>query len=511
MYRKCRKTCNLCPTPPTQPPTTGCKDDDKLCSFYKHQGYCIEGRAPLYKAVCRKTCGDCGCKDVDDEFSCRLSKQYGECNDGWNPILCRKTCGFCTTTSNSTSKPFTPIASSISFASKMSTVPTRSFVMSSRFETLKPSRSAIVSLSSVFQSNTSSRVISGSASLQQSQSLSRFVQSTVSGFPSMSFAPSRNSSSQTMIFTSLVSSIKPTQSFGFKSTDILATMKFDSKSTIAIQESEMFSSPMVKPSKSTPVIPSSSRSFTTSPPVKDDCGLPSTRGRVIGGIDSVRGQWPWQAAIYIDNVFQCGGTLIKPNWVVTAAHCISLSDVASYKVVLGDNDRSVVSFKEKHFFVDRIVEHPQFDNMANDIALIKLSVPVRLNSYIKTICLPKEDEEVPIGSKCFTTGWGVLDQDLYSMKLKYGNLKVISNKDCNENNSKYNTISKGMVCATNSNEITTTCHGDSGGPLACQNMNGRWYLHGTTTWGSPTCNAKDAYSVFTRITEYSKWINNIIN
>lgn len=134
--------------------------------------------------------------------------------------------------------------------------------MSSSFETFTPSRSAIVSLSSVFQS---SNVISGSASQQQSQSLSRFIQSTVSKLASMSFAPSRTSNSQT-----IVSSIKPSQSFGFKSTDILATMKFNSKSTIAIQKSEMFNSPMVTPSKSTPVIPSSSRSFTTSPPLKGE-------------------------------------------------------------------------------------------------------------------------------------------------------------------------------------------------------------------------------------------------
>ena len=43
--------------------------------------------------------------------------------------------------------------------------------------------------------------------------------------------------------------------------------------------------------------------------------------RITGGQDAVCGQFPWQAAIIIDNRFFCGGSLISDQWVLTAAHC----------------------------------------------------------------------------------------------------------------------------------------------------------------------------------------------
>jgi len=43
--------------------------------------------------------------------------------------------------------------------------------------------------------------------------------------------------------------------------------------------------------------------------------------QIVGGNDAVVGQWPWQAFIYMDNSALCGGSLIMPNWILTAAHC----------------------------------------------------------------------------------------------------------------------------------------------------------------------------------------------
>jgi len=43
--------------------------------------------------------------------------------------------------------------------------------------------------------------------------------------------------------------------------------------------------------------------------------------QIVGGVDASLGQFPWQAFIYIDNAYLCGGSLILANWVMTAAHC----------------------------------------------------------------------------------------------------------------------------------------------------------------------------------------------
>lgn len=44
-------------------------------------------------------------------------------------------------------------------------------------------------------------------------------------------------------------------------------------------------------------------------------------GRVVGGDGAAAGAWPWQAALYRDGDFQCGGTLVHAQWLLSASHC----------------------------------------------------------------------------------------------------------------------------------------------------------------------------------------------
>ena len=44
--------------------------------------------------------------------------------------------------------------------------------------------------------------------------------------------------------------------------------------------------------------------------------------RVVGGRDAKHGAWPWQAAIYVNGSFRCGGVFINEDWVLTVAHCV---------------------------------------------------------------------------------------------------------------------------------------------------------------------------------------------
>lgn len=58
-------------------------------------------------------------------------------------------------------------------------------------------------------------------------------------------------------------------------------------------------------------------------------------GRVIAGEDSKQGQWPWQVAMQKYGRFFCGGSLIAPEWVLTAAHCVQQTSESSLKIVAG--------------------------------------------------------------------------------------------------------------------------------------------------------------------------------
>lgn len=135
------------------------------------------------------------------------------------------------------------------------------------------------------------------------------------------------------------------------------------------------------------------------------CGKSSAAGsRVIGGTDAAPGEWPWQAKLRTkDSGFTCGGSLITPTWVMTAAHCVSSSDDPSvYSVTMGDLNREISEGTEQEFSVKRVVVHPEYNSpiaINNDIALLQLTRSANKTSFVNTVCLPDESEVVPVGTK----------------------------------------------------------------------------------------------------------------
>lgn len=112
------------------------------------------------------------------------------------------------------------------------------------------------------------------------------------------------------------------------------------------------------------------------------------------------------------NVFQCGGTLIDSQYVVTVAHCVAKfanAGATNLKVRLGEWDTAHTKefYPHADYDVIDIVIHPNFQNRSlwNDIALLKLNQIVEFRPNIDTVCLPGADE-VFDGQQCITTGWG---------------------------------------------------------------------------------------------------------
>ena len=141
------------------------------------------------------------------------------------------------------------------------------------------------------------------------------------------------------------------------------------------------------------------------------CGIRRVpQSRVIGGQDAAKGAWPWQAGIYRRDYFICGGTLIAPNWVLTAAHCVvsggSVASASDFEVVVGDLHREINDTTEQRHQVDLIIAHPNYDGSSinNDIALMKLKTPVMINNHVLTACIPNKTDVIPVGSQCFITG-----------------------------------------------------------------------------------------------------------
>jgi len=267
--------------------------------------------------------------------------------------------------------------------------------------------------------------------------------------------------------------------------------------------------PVTASTKSTAV---NTQTYPTQAP--GSCGISSIKtGRVIAGEDSKEGQWPWQIAMYKNGRFSCGGSLITPQWIVTAAHCVQRTPASIVTVVLGDLNRASTSGHEQKIQVSKIIYHPRYGRLNYDIALLKLSKPAALNNHVKTVCLPRQGEEVPVGSKCFISGWGKTKHPGGSVsKLQHASLTIMSKSDCSKTNSKTVPITDQMVCAKNKSPARQSgCHGDSGGPFVCQQKSGSWTLHGAVSWGSRYCDIRDAATVFARISNLRQWIDSTMS
>ncbi|WP_128434779.1 trypsin-like serine protease [Streptomyces cyaneus] len=243
---------------------------------------------------------------------------------------------------------------------------------------------------------------------------------------------------------------------------------------------------------------------------------------VIGGTETTITSAPWMAQLWYyddqgtadeadDLGFFCGGAVVAPTKILTAAHCVKGYDWHGYGAVVtgtaqlpttddaGNTDLHGGTVTLPH----RQWNHPSYSatTIDNDIAVITLANPVQATPIRMTTS--GDTASYAAGTSAKVYGWGRTSsttQDV-SETLKTATLPVQSDSTCagyyGSEFIKGHMVCAGQPASGSDSGTTSACNGDSGGPLV---VNGR--IVGVVSWGVQDCVAKGAYSVFAKVSSY---------
>ena len=222
--------------------------------------------------------------------------------------------------------------------------------------------------------------------------------------------------------------------------------------------------------------------------------------RIVGGQDAGNMDNPFQVALLrkstADNQAAqfCGGSLVRSNFVVTAAHCSDFIEASEVQVLTGTRKLDGTGDRRD---VVRITIHPSWNpsTFDNDVAVWELSTHV---TGITLATLATEDGAV--GSDVLVTGWGATEVGPPPIQLQKVVVPLVSETNCNDANSYNGDITDTMLCAGHDAGGQDACQGDSGGPLTRGTNN--TVLTGITSWGIG-CADPNFFGVYARVSNSS--------
>jgi secreted trypsin-like serine protease len=265
---------------------------------------------------------------------------------------------------------------------------------------------------------------------------------------------------------------------------------------------------------------------------------------IVNGKEAPEGKYPYQVRLYSSTEDQygfCGGSIIAPQWVLTASHCVTKGDLNAGPTTQTDPEDIVVGYgsndrtQTKRIQAEKIFARPEFLEKGlsgkHDVALIKLAEPIP-DAPVVALADPATDQSMAgAGAKVTVTGWGALwspfDKDVaalmpdlgqgkemsdkinFPLKLREVEIEAMDNDTCNAAFAGDKlSVAPTEICAMYQGTTKASCQGDSGGPLVVSTPSGFTQV-GVVSWGT-ICGNTVTPSVFARVSSFTDWINDTI-